>query len=160
MTIELSEETKQKFGGRILKRGERVRARMLLSFSDKEGNSLPDEMRDCEAVVSRIENDVPSFVAINPYNDKVMEIRQVTIPFAPSNDVLKLWSWTWLWVPLYELRPGAIFTTEDGIRAVKSEYRTDGKIDCYLLASGEYAHFAINPDVHNTTLVREIEIPN
>lgn len=158
MTVELSKETKQTFAGRTLKIGDRVLARMVLSFQDTEGNDLPDEIRNCEARVSRIANDIPSFIAENPYSDRVMSIRQIQMPFVQSEDELKLWTWTWLWVPLSELRNGAIFETEEGIRAVKSEYRTDGKIDCYLLASGEYAHFAISPDLHNATKVREIKI--
>jgi hypothetical protein len=93
--IQLSEETTQQFAGRTLKRGQHVLAFMTLSFIDLDGNQLPDETGTCEAYVSRIENDVPSFIAINPYTDKVIAIRQMGMPFAPSKDVLKLWSWTW-----------------------------------------------------------------
>lgn len=46
---------------------------------------------------------------------------------------------------LRDLRPGAVFKTTDGIRAVKSEYRYGNEVgsqcQCVLLASGEYAHF-------------------
>ena len=60
-----------------------------------------------------------------------------------------------VWVPLSELRPGAIFETQDGVRAVKSEYRNvDLAIQCVLLGSGKYAHFHDG----NATLVREIVI--
>lgn len=166
MTIELSEETKQKFGGRTLKRGGRtlkrgdhVLARMRLSFTDRNGNDLPDQIGNFEAYVSRIENDVPSFIAINPYDDRVMEIRQMSMPFVESEDVLTLSSWTWLWVPLHDLREGAVFVTEKGICAMKTEYRTNFKIDCYLLASGEAAHFSESWEAHNSILVREIDIP-
>ena len=55
------------------------------------------------------------------------------------------------WMTLGELREGAIFETRDGIRAVKSEYRTDGKCDCYLLASGEAAHFSARTWPRSTT---------
>jgi len=68
------------------------------------------------------------------------------------------------WVTLEELPEGALFETQDGIRAVKSEYRYGNRpnhgIECVLLASGEYAHFADNADQHNLTLVREIDIPD
>lgn len=95
MTIELSKETKQTYAGRTLKQGERVVARMQLSFTDMDGNLLPDEIRDCEAYVSRIENDRPSFVAINPYKDKVVAIRQMGLNFVEPNRHLSLWDWTW-----------------------------------------------------------------
>jgi hypothetical protein len=94
-TIELQNETTQQFAGRTLKRGQRVLAFMTLSFIDLDGNQLPDETGTCVAYVSRIENDEPSFIAENPYKDKVIAIRQMRMPFAPSKDVLKLWSWTW-----------------------------------------------------------------
>jgi hypothetical protein len=61
------------------------------------------------------------------------------------------------WIPLADLRPGAVFTTKDGILAMKTEYSTfNGGIecDCYLLASGEAAHFK-NKDKE---LVSEIQI--
>lgn len=60
------------------------------------------------------------------------------------------------WMPLWQLRKGAIFETRSGVRAVKSE-RTDGnQCECVSLASGEYAHFAKG----NATEVREIEVPS
>lgn len=61
------------------------------------------------------------------------------------------------WVTLDELRKGAIFMDQDGVRAVKSEYRyssSDSQWLCILLSSGEYAHFTDG----NKTLVREIVI--
>jgi hypothetical protein len=60
-------------------------------------------------------------------------------------------------VSLGDLRPGAVFETPSGVRAVKTEYRTfDGgrQCDCYLLASGEAAHF---PDGDRQT-VREVPL--
>jgi len=48
------------------------------------------------------------------------------------------------WVSLHELREGAIFETKDGIKAMKTEYQTFNggtQCDCYLLESGEAAHF-------------------
>jgi hypothetical protein len=48
------------------------------------------------------------------------------------------------WTTLGLLRDGALFETRDGVRAVKSEYRTfsgGSQCDCYLIASGEAAHF-------------------
>ena len=48
------------------------------------------------------------------------------------------------WTTLDELRPGAIFVTRSGVKAVKSEYRYgDGSTqwECILLSSGEFAHF-------------------
>jgi hypothetical protein len=70
------------------------------------------------------------------------------------------------WQPLSEIPDGSIFETRDGIRAVKSEYRYSNEypaIQCILLASGEYAHFAQHikepmPSAcaHNSTLVRAI----
>ena len=60
------------------------------------------------------------------------------------------------WTTLGELRKGAIFETEDGIRAVKSEYHygnePGSQCQCVLLESGEYAHFPQK----NRTRVREI----
>lgn len=54
---------------------------------------------------------------------------------------------------LHELRKGAVFATEDGIYAVKSEYRySDGQWQCILLESGEYAHFRDG----NHTVVYEV----
>lgn len=61
------------------------------------------------------------------------------------------------WQTLESLRPGAVFVTEGGIMAVKTEYHTFEKgtqWDCYLLASGEAAHFP-NQD---SEMVREILI--
>ncbi len=59
------------------------------------------------------------------------------------------------WQTLDALRPGAVFVTEGGILAMKTEYHTfesGTQWNCYLLASGESAHFP-NQD---TELVREI----
>ena len=59
------------------------------------------------------------------------------------------------WIKLGELRPGAIFETRKGVRAVKTEYHTfnnERECDCYLLESGEAAHF---PD-GDSELVREL----
>lgn len=95
MTIALSNETKQTFSGRTLKLGEHVVARMELSFTDANGNALPDEIRDCEAYVSRIENDRPSFIAINPYKDRSIAIRQMGLNFVEPGRYLSLWDWTW-----------------------------------------------------------------
>jgi hypothetical protein len=59
------------------------------------------------------------------------------------------------WVRLNDLPKGAIFETQGGVRAVKSEYHYDnGAPQCVLLASGEYAHFANK----GAELVREIRI--
>lgn len=67
------------------------------------------------------------------------------------------------WVRLDELQAGAIFETQDGARAVKSEYRhsfvackATGKpvCLCILLGSGEYGFFKDG----NATMVREIAI--
>jgi hypothetical protein len=95
MSIQLSKETTRKFAGRTLKQGEHVLARMLLSFTDLDGNQLPDETRECEAYVSRIENDIPLFIAINPYKDKVIAIRQMRMLFVESKNMLVTWTWTW-----------------------------------------------------------------
>ena len=62
------------------------------------------------------------------------------------------------WMPLEDLRTGAIFeavTAHGAVLAVKSEYRyPDGAPECVLLASGEYAHFA----ARGATLVREVSL--
>lgn len=58
---------------------------------------------------------------------------------------------------LGELQAGAIFITQDDILAVKTEYRTFNggtQCDCYLLASGECAHFPFK----DNTIVREVVI--
>lgn len=70
------------------------------------------------------------------------------------------------WLPLSQIRRGAVFETRSGVRAVKTEYRyPNGGIQCVLLASGEYAHFAqeVNDPneqarQHNRTEVREIVV--
>jgi len=48
-------------------------------------------------------------------------------------------------VLLDRVRPGSVFETLQGVRAVKSEYHYDngGAPQCILLASGEYAHFTL-----------------
>lgn len=59
------------------------------------------------------------------------------------------------WTTLGELRPGAVFETRKGTKAVKSEYRYSNEnlqFECILLESGEYAHF---PE-KNDTEVRQI----
>jgi hypothetical protein len=57
------------------------------------------------------------------------------------------------WLHLDDIPPGSLFETEQGTRAIKSEYRyPDGAPECVLLASGEYAHFADK----GATLVRVI----
>jgi hypothetical protein len=57
------------------------------------------------------------------------------------------------------LRPGAIFETRDGVRAVKSEYRyPNGGCMCILLTSGEAAHFSRDGARHNATEVCEVDI--
>jgi hypothetical protein len=62
------------------------------------------------------------------------------------------------WTTLDELRKGALFVTQDGTYAVKSEYRysndPQSQCLCILLESGEYAHFKDG----NKTVVREIRI--
>lgn len=65
------------------------------------------------------------------------------------------------WMPLKELREGAIFETKDGTRAVKSEYHYGDVPNhgcmCILLESGEYAHFGnTGAEAHNATIVREV----
>lgn len=45
---------------------------------------------------------------------------------------------------LEDIPCGSIFETQDGVRAVKSEYRysnNNSQPMCILLASGEFAHF-------------------
>lgn len=62
------------------------------------------------------------------------------------------------WVELGNLREGAVFETEGGNRAVKSEYmysnNPNAQCLCVLLESGEYAHF----DKANKELVREVAL--
>jgi hypothetical protein len=56
---------------------------------------------------------------------------------------------------LKDLRPGALFTTRSGTMAVKTEYYFDsGQCQCFLLESGEAAHFQEG----NMTPVREVEL--
>lgn len=61
------------------------------------------------------------------------------------------------WIRLKDLRPGAIFKTETGTKAVKSEYmysnKADSQCQCILLKSGEYGHFIFK----NETWVKEIK---
>ncbi len=66
------------------------------------------------------------------------------------------------WITLGELRPGAVFVTRDGTKAIKTKYSTtvnkgryvDLQCDCYLLCDGVYAHFPKG----NDTEVRQIII--
>lgn len=64
------------------------------------------------------------------------------------------------YIKLGDLRNGAIFETQDGIKAVKSEYCYDNtggsQARCILLESGEMAHFPNG----NEELVREIQSMN
>jgi hypothetical protein len=55
---------------------------------------------------------------------------------------------------IQNLRDGALFETDDGVRAVKSEYGHWQQPDCILLQSGEYAHFPES----GATLVWELRI--
>ena len=60
------------------------------------------------------------------------------------------------WRPLGDLAPGLIFTTQDGVLALKSEYHYEhGPCKCILLGTGEYAHFADG----DNTLVAAVEMP-
>lgn len=62
-----------------------------------------------------------------------------------------------VWMRLAALRPGAVFTTRDGVLAVKSRYfNADGGCQCVLLASGEFAYFFGFTGNHNDFLVREL----
>lgn len=96
MAIELTSETRQTFGGRILKQGQHVKARMSLNSTDEKGEDWREEERECEAYVSRIENDVPLFIAINPYENRTLAIRQMGMRFVEPGEPLPLWTWTWL----------------------------------------------------------------
>lgn len=63
------------------------------------------------------------------------------------------------WIRLRDLRPGAIFETETGVMAVKSEYvRAGGMVEATLLATGEYANFGAGSAEHNGILVRELKL--
>lgn len=59
----------------------------------------------------------------------------------------------WRWIRLDELREGAVFTTCNGILAVKSNVRLpSGECRCILLDKSEDAHFPGK----NDTLVQEV----
>lgn len=92
-----STESKQTFGGRKIKVGDRVVAKMVLKFLDRDGKSLPDYVGECEATCSRIDDDNPSFLAVHPDKDdkRSLELRQVGMQFVESREVLRLWTWTW-----------------------------------------------------------------
>ncbi|KKL55628.1 hypothetical protein LCGC14_2253500 [marine sediment metagenome] len=88
---------------------------------------------------------------INNRHDLYMIARSKAIAqLAKSQDVCPKW------VKLIDLREGAIFETQKGTLAVKSEYlysnKPDSQCQCILIASGEYAHF----EHKNDELVREI----
>jgi hypothetical protein len=61
------------------------------------------------------------------------------------------------WITLEELREGAVFETESGTLAIKTEYYYDTSSQpmCVLLESGEFAHF---PEKH-LTRVKEVNWP-
>ena len=105
---------------------------------------------------------------INPDNKMILECKidllktleaDMEIEYFPLGDK----------TTLGELRKGAVFATEDGVYAVKSEYHNDGPIDrvadsegvnlqcqCVLLSGGEYAHFKQG----NATVVYEVIQPH
>jgi hypothetical protein len=58
-------------------------------------------------------------------------------------------------VRLGGLRPGSLFQTDAGSRAVKSQYRSNGVSECILLDSGEYL---ANLPQGDDTLVRELRL--
>jgi hypothetical protein len=71
------------------------------------------------------------------------------------------------WVPLSGLRPGAVFVTKGGTKAVKTAYTYDyGGEQCVLLDgafAGEFGHFVASnvrdrAAAHNATLVREVKL--
>jgi hypothetical protein len=96
MAIELTNETKQTFGGRTLKQGQHVRAHMLVSTLNSEGFDPRDDDRICEAYVSRIENDIPCFIAVHDYPNRSLVMRQMKMRFVASANNMELWTWTWL----------------------------------------------------------------
>jgi hypothetical protein len=62
-----------------------------------------------------------------------------------------------LWMALRDLSPGAIFETEEGTQAVKSEYLLDPENPlsdcmCIIIGSGEFFH----GQYHNDTVVKQI----
>jgi hypothetical protein len=62
------------------------------------------------------------------------------------------------WTTLSDLDPGTVFETTDGIQALVTEYETfneGSQRDCYLLASGECAHF----EDGNDAVVRPVGEP-
>jgi len=48
------------------------------------------------------------------------------------------------WIPLRDLRKGAIFEAQNGKIAIKTAYNiySDGNVDCYQLANGKIAYVA------------------
>lgn len=58
------------------------------------------------------------------------------------------------WTTIGDLRKGAVFVTICGTLAVKTEYSSGGRCECYLLESGERAHFRDGDEER----VREIRV--
>lgn len=62
------------------------------------------------------------------------------------------------WMKLSELREGAVFTTESGVKAVKSEYHhPNNQCQCVLLESGEYWQA---PNGNDTMVLEHIIYPD
>lgn len=62
-----------------------------------------------------------------------------------------------VWMALRDLSPGAIFETEEGVQAVKSEYLLNPENPlsdcmCIIIGSGEFFH----GQYHNDTIVKQI----
>ena len=102
----------------------------LLALIDTEGAGVPEENR----------------AALEEQVGRLLARIGTPVPVGESGP----------WVRLGALRPGAVFETRDGVRAVKSDYTyPTGGCECVLLASGDAAHF--HP-IHDATEVREIEV--
>lgn len=61
------------------------------------------------------------------------------------------------WQRLRDLPPGFVFVTQDGVLAVKSEYRHNDQCQCILLGSGEYAYFQQGDNIMVSAI--EVMIP-
>ena len=91
-----------------------------------------------------------SYVSVAFSNDDGIPVWMRSSALSPAADPAPVAETEWTTVE--ELPPGQLFETKGGIRAVKSEYRlSSGRMECVLLASGEYAHF---PDGNETVVKR------
>jgi hypothetical protein len=99
--MSFSRETTKKFGGRIVRIGDKAKAHMRVGKSTcGTTEAMPERLEDFVGVVdvscSRVESGEPVWLAdVNFGEDVVVELAQVTMPFVESEALLVQGTWTW-----------------------------------------------------------------